>query len=136
MLLISIHPFVFRKIFVLAAALLGFSSVLCFADSLFMAKQYGFSQDRGRGIVHAAARLHGSTEARPAPGVGRFVCENAQLLPTVPFVDATSVEIGFEMDQSLATRVLPLSQTPAWDGSEAGLTLTLPTQAGTEFGSF
>ncbi len=36
MLLISIQPFVFRKIFVLVAAVLGISSAACFADSLFM----------------------------------------------------------------------------------------------------
>jgi hypothetical protein len=36
MLLISIQPFAFRKIFVLVAALLGLSSAACFADSLFM----------------------------------------------------------------------------------------------------
>jgi hypothetical protein len=36
MVLISIHPFAFRKIFVLIVALLGLSSAVCFADSLFM----------------------------------------------------------------------------------------------------
>jgi hypothetical protein len=36
MLLISFQPFAFRKIFVLAAAILGLSSAACFADSLFM----------------------------------------------------------------------------------------------------
>jgi hypothetical protein len=36
MVLISIQPFAFRKIFLLVAALLCLSSALCFADSLFM----------------------------------------------------------------------------------------------------
>ncbi|MEY2559117.1 MAG: hypothetical protein QOE34_2542 [Verrucomicrobiota bacterium] len=36
MILISIQPFAFRKIFVLVVALLGLSSAACFADSLFM----------------------------------------------------------------------------------------------------
>ena len=40
MLLISIQPFAFRKIFVLAAALFGLSSVACFADSLFMSLHF------------------------------------------------------------------------------------------------
>jgi hypothetical protein len=36
MVLISIQPFAFKKIFLLAAALLCLSSAICFADSLFM----------------------------------------------------------------------------------------------------
>jgi hypothetical protein len=36
MVLISIHPFAFRKILVLIVALLGLSSAVCFADSIFM----------------------------------------------------------------------------------------------------
>jgi hypothetical protein len=36
MVLISIQPFAFKKIFLLVAALLCLSSALCFADSLFM----------------------------------------------------------------------------------------------------
>jgi hypothetical protein len=36
MVLISIHPFAFRKIFVLIVALLGLSSAVCFADSIFL----------------------------------------------------------------------------------------------------
>jgi hypothetical protein len=40
MVLISIHPFAFRKIFLIAATLLGLSA-FCFADSLFMARRFG-----------------------------------------------------------------------------------------------
>lgn len=36
MVLISIQPFAFRKIFLLVATLLCLSSAICFADSLFM----------------------------------------------------------------------------------------------------
>jgi hypothetical protein len=36
MALISIRPFAFRKILVLIVALLGLSSAVCFADSIFM----------------------------------------------------------------------------------------------------
>jgi hypothetical protein len=46
MVLISIHPFAVRKIFLLAVALLGASSALCFADPLFMTRQYGHSRDQ------------------------------------------------------------------------------------------
>jgi hypothetical protein len=40
MVLISLHPFVFRKIALLAAAILGLSSVVSFGDSLLMARRY------------------------------------------------------------------------------------------------
>ena len=133
MLLISIHPFVFRKIFLLAVALLGLSSVLCFADSLFMARQYGSSG----GIVHAAVRGHVNKGAYALLPVWEYWCvKKPSCLPTVPFVDATSVKIGFEMDRTFATRDLPLSQTSAWIGSDAGLTQALPTQDRNEFNSF
>jgi hypothetical protein len=39
MVLISIHPFAFRKIFFVIAALLCFSAV-CFADPVFVAQRY------------------------------------------------------------------------------------------------
>jgi hypothetical protein len=39
MVLISIHPFAFRKIFLVLLALLGFSA-LCFADPVLMARRY------------------------------------------------------------------------------------------------
>jgi len=48
MLLISIHPFAFRKIFLLAAALLSLSSALCFADPLFMTRHYPRKGDQTR----------------------------------------------------------------------------------------
>jgi hypothetical protein len=40
MVLISIHPFAVKKIVLIAAALLGLSSALCFADPLFMSSQF------------------------------------------------------------------------------------------------
>jgi hypothetical protein len=40
MILISITPFAFKKIFLLVAALLGVSSAICFADPLFMSTRF------------------------------------------------------------------------------------------------
>lgn len=48
MLLISINPFAFRKIVFVAVALLGLSSVVCFADPLFMTGQFGHPTARTR----------------------------------------------------------------------------------------
>lgn len=46
MVLISIHPFAVRKILLLAVALLGLSSAFCFADPVFMTRQYEPSRDQ------------------------------------------------------------------------------------------
>jgi hypothetical protein len=48
MVLVSIHPFAVRKIFLLALAILGLSSALCFADPVFMARQYDPARDHTR----------------------------------------------------------------------------------------
>jgi hypothetical protein len=69
MVLISIHPFAVRKIFLLAVALLGLSSAFCFADPVFMTRQYLPSYGEVR-ISQSAAVLvpnhHGSTRVRPS----------------------------------------------------------------------
>ena len=46
MILISIHPFAFKKLFLLVVAFLCVSSALCFADSLFMTRHYASDQHR------------------------------------------------------------------------------------------
>jgi hypothetical protein len=46
MILISIHPFAFKKLFLLIVAFLCVSSALCFADSLFMTRHYAPNQSR------------------------------------------------------------------------------------------
>jgi hypothetical protein len=45
MVLISIHPFAIRKLFLIIAALLCFSAV-CFADPVLMVRRYASSADR------------------------------------------------------------------------------------------
>jgi len=48
MVLVSIHPFAVRKIFLLAIAVLGLSSALCFADPLYMTRRYPSANPPGR----------------------------------------------------------------------------------------
>jgi hypothetical protein len=51
MVLISIQPFAFKKIFLLVATLLCLSSAICFADSLFMSlhsRPYGHQLNRSQ----------------------------------------------------------------------------------------
>ena len=55
MVLVSIHPFAVRKIFLLALALLGLSSAVCFADPVFMTRQYAPPQDQARPVRMAVA---------------------------------------------------------------------------------
>jgi hypothetical protein len=60
MLLISIQPFAFRKIFLLIAALLGLSSAACFGDSLFMSLHSVSSNHRtNRGSIASLATTSG-----------------------------------------------------------------------------
>ncbi|MEY2518931.1 MAG: hypothetical protein QOF24_690 [Verrucomicrobiota bacterium] len=46
MILISIHPFAFKRLFLLGVAFLCVSSAVCFADSLFMTRHYASDQQR------------------------------------------------------------------------------------------
>lgn len=62
MVLISIRPFAFRKIFLLAATLFCLSSALCVADSLFMSLHSG-------PYGHQANRLQSTPLSVPVPTV-------------------------------------------------------------------
>ena len=108
MVLISIHPFAFRKIFLLAALLLGLSSALCLADSLFMTRYYVPSEHRA-GIPKSAGPAEEQTRSksvsplfekldgenshadfepnltRPVPANGFSETDN---YPTTPFIGA------------------------------------------------
>src|ERR1044071_7373976 len=66
MVLVSLHPFAFRKIALLAAAILGFSSVVCFADSLFMTRQYEPAEHQARS-GGAGGRSQSATTATRIP---------------------------------------------------------------------
>jgi hypothetical protein len=62
MVLISIHPFAFRKV-LLAVLLLGLSSAFCFADSLFMTRHFAPSHHRAGSV-----KLLGSSQENTPPG--------------------------------------------------------------------
>lgn len=64
MVLISIHPFYSKKAFVLIAALIGLSSVACFAQSNFLnvdATPYDHQMIRIHSILTSKAATHGNT---------------------------------------------------------------------------
>ena len=63
MVLISLHPFAFKKIVLLAAAILGLSSVACFADSLFMSRRYAPSGQRASSGTTERALPHTASSA-------------------------------------------------------------------------
>lgn len=77
MVLISIHPFAFRKVFLILAALLCFSA-FCFADPVFMAQQY--LPAKGAGETFPTPQLTGHAEFAPLPPVD-FPSRNQRLLP-------------------------------------------------------
>jgi hypothetical protein len=49
MLLVSIHPFAFRRLALVILALAGFSA-LCFADPVLMARRYSVESSRNNGV--------------------------------------------------------------------------------------
>ena len=56
MVLISIHPFALRRIFLLVLALVGFSK-LCFADPVLMAHRYNHDHSRVAGNASSIPTL-------------------------------------------------------------------------------
>lgn len=83
MVLISIHPFALRKIFLLAVALLGASSAFCFADPLFMIHQYGHSRDQAPPAQSVAAQKTNSQEL----SLSCFSSEGSDLRTPAVFTD-------------------------------------------------
>jgi hypothetical protein len=127
MVLISIHPFAVRKIVLLAVALLGVSSALCFADSLFMARRYAPSQDRSRPAQLVAQPQHsiGSSSANVPSAANLKMKNGGDTRPLVPG-DMELVRAGFQVDQYLATRIFaPFSEMAVCGPSNAGLALAL-----------
>jgi hypothetical protein len=60
MILISIHPFAFKKLFLLVVAFLCVSSALCFADSLFMTRHYASDQHRTNSGLFRSTNIRSS----------------------------------------------------------------------------
>jgi hypothetical protein len=67
MVLISLDPFTYRKILLIAAALLGLSAV-CFADPVLMAQRYA----PNHGGLDAARAGHQSEKPTVVPELGAF----------------------------------------------------------------
>jgi hypothetical protein len=97
MVLISIQPFAFRKIFLLVGTLLCLSSALCFADSLFMS-------------------LHST------PSYGRQL-SRSQVAPlsipektvqSLPLVGGQSLDYGFAQDAGWTISTFVLDPTIDW----------------------
>jgi hypothetical protein len=103
MVLISIHPFVFRKIFLLAALLLGLSSVLCFADSLFLVRQYG-PREESHGTAKLTGRPKDTNWTKPPFLSGKIDSAGDSLRPL-----STG---GFA--QMKNGPLSPWAETPAW----------------------
>jgi hypothetical protein len=62
MILVSINPFAFKKIFLLVAALLGLSSAICFADPLFMSTRFLSRDHRSHRFSAIILSATGKTE--------------------------------------------------------------------------
>lgn len=84
MVLISIDPFAFKKIFLLVVALLGLSSALCLADPLFVSSQFASGQRKSHWVAPNAfsASVPSGTafSSRPqevslAPAINWLACD-------------------------------------------------------------
>jgi hypothetical protein len=63
MILISIHPFAIKKLFLLVVAFLCVSSALSFADSLFMTRHYASDQNRTNSGLFRSTNIRSSVHA-------------------------------------------------------------------------
>jgi hypothetical protein len=79
MILISIYPFAFKKLFLLVLAFLCVSSAFCLADSLFMARQYASQQHRATFSPFRPSDMSDSARLVVAASFEREArCEEAQ----------------------------------------------------------
>lgn len=119
MVLISIHPFALRKIFLLAVALLGFSSAFCFADPLFMTRQYGHSHDQARSAQPAAVPKTNSDEL----SLSWFLFEDSDLRTLAVFKNPGEIGLMFsgtkaDVFAKTQSAVGPMRAKPAVFGSD------------------
>lgn len=137
MVLVSIHPFVSRKIFLLAAALLGLSSAFCFGDSLFMTSHYAPSREQGHRTQLAIESQENVQSFSICQAVRRSGMANFSALRTTNSVDGGIFEGGLEWNQFPAIRIEACScEMPVCVHSTAGLALALAPSQGAGVGSF
>jgi|GEM_PF-2261805 len=135
MVLISIHPFAFRKIFLLAAALLGLSSALCFGDSLFMARQYAPSSVSRHAQIVAQPREGALLSAKLRSSSSSDWKYGADLNTPI-LIDAAFVGERFEIGEVISPGVLALAPLTEHGGFDGGLTLARSFHARIEVLSF
>lgn len=119
MVLISIHPFALRKIFLLAVALLGFSSAFCFADPLFMTRQYGDFRDQALPAQPVAAPKTNSDEL----SLSWFLFEDSDLRTLAVFKNPGEIGLMFsgtkaDVFAETQSAVGPMRAKPAVVGSD------------------
>ena len=89
MVLISLRPFASKRIILVAAAILGLSSAVCFADSLLMARRYApvgqpLGSDAARSVGLSAPAGWENIENGPASPRERF--SETEILVITPIV--------------------------------------------------
>lgn len=118
MVLVSIHPFALRKIFLLVIAVLGVSSALCFADPLFMTRHYAaVSQQprQARPVITPQATLDQSSVIWRAFANSP---EHCMVVPTITFLSPLGYTTH-EMGSIISTNLFAGFQSSA-ESSEVG----------------
>ncbi|HYJ07229.1 MAG TPA: hypothetical protein VEX43_19020 [Chthoniobacterales bacterium] len=104
MVLVSIHPFAVRKIFLLVIGVLGLSSAFCFADPLFMTRRYAAAGDQerqARRVITPQATLDRSSMIRLS---FKNSPERSEAIRTIAFLsfDEETRKIGPNTSTSIA----------------------------------
>ena len=108
MVLISIHPFALRRLFLVVLAVAGFSA-LCFADPVLMAQRYGSEKPRLTVTKTAAA-----FNAVPAPASDRFAN-----LQSTDLSSPVVAETAFALDEKAISAGL-LASAVSWSSQDDG----------------
>jgi hypothetical protein len=112
MVLVSIHPFAFRKIFLVLAVLLGFSA-LCFADPVLMAHRYSDQANQSKRAQTAAPTLEVLEGTRAFPATDLPSVDFANSPADVPAFIAG--DFGhFKLDRPCERRPAPCGPSLAW----------------------
>jgi hypothetical protein len=101
MVLISIHPFALRKIFLVIVALLCFSA-LCFADPVLMVHRYSTSPRQPAGTKATAPALRPEDASVDEPGLGPLGSINPPGNQTeLRFMEAAGIELPLVLPSSI-----------------------------------
>jgi hypothetical protein len=131
MVLVSIHPFALRKVFLVIVAFLCFSA-LCFADPVLMVRRYAAPLGQVAGSKTTVPTLRGPLEAQEASiaesGFGPLGSIDSALNQTeLRFTEPGKVALPLTLPSSIFRKAMCELRAPNYQpGIDAGASLSLP----------